>query len=404
MRISTNQIYERGVTSMLAQQERAMKLQNELSSGMKVNTPSDDPIAFAQIELMNQRINTAEIHQKNISDVAGTLNNEDGVLGAIIDNIQSVQELQVQSGNGALTAEDRKSLATQAQGVLDQLITYANAKGLTGEYIFSGSRANNPAVSRSFDSSNNTYSYSFDGDDKRRYQAISDSLQVAVNDTADKLFMNIPAGNGDFSIKQTANPNNGAVVVTGSMVVDRSSYIPGDYTISISGNTVNITDSDNNNVLTTPYISGNTISFNGMSMTLSGEAADGQTFAISSGDKESLFSTVQSLIDNLKAPFDSAADKAAYNQKNSQISMQLNHALSSVTNHRTDLGGRLNQLDSVKNTTDNLVLISKEALKSLQESDPIEVAVQYNLQLVNLQAAQQSFVRIQGLSVFNYIG
>lgn len=55
MRISTSQIYQRGTVNMLQQQEKALKLYEQLSSGLRVKIPSDDPIASTQIELMNQR-------------------------------------------------------------------------------------------------------------------------------------------------------------------------------------------------------------------------------------------------------------------------------------------------------------------------------------------------------------
>lgn len=404
MRISTNQIYERGTTNMMAQNEKAMKLSNQLSTGLRVSSPSDDPVAAAQIELMNQRLNSAQIYQKNNKDITSNLNLEEGVLGSQIGHIQDLLALQIQSGNMIVSKEDRETIANEAQSILDQLISDANSTGLTGEYIFGGSKANIPPITRTYDSSINSYVYTYNGDDKQRFQAISDSMQIAINDSGDNLFMNIPAGNGSFSIKQTANPNNGAVMASAQNVPDTALYIPGNYTISISGNVVNVTDSNNVSVYNAPYESGNNISFNGMTVNLSGVAADGQTFSIESGKKDSIFSTVQRMIDNLRAPYDSPAAKAAIQTENSQIMSQLNNALSNVSNYRSDIGARLNQLESVSNTTENLNLISQEALKQLQEIDPISVATQYNLQLVNLQAAQQSFVRIQNLSIFNYIG
>lgn len=66
MRISTNQIYQNSLSSLLLKQERVAKLQEQLSENfLKVRYSSDDPIAFAQIELMNQRISITELLQKS---------------------------------------------------------------------------------------------------------------------------------------------------------------------------------------------------------------------------------------------------------------------------------------------------------------------------------------------------
>lgn len=219
--------------------------------------------------------------------------------------------------------------------------------------------------------------------------------------------MNIPAGNGSFSIKQTANPNNGTVVASGGTVSNPAGFVPGDYTLTMNApaNTVSIVDASSAPVAGSPfsYESGNTISFNGMSISLSGTIADGQTFSVSTGQNDSVFATVQRMIDNLKAPYTTPADKAATETENNQLTMQLGNAFDNITKYRADLGARLNQLQSTSTSQENLNLITQETLKQLREIDPISVATNYNLQLTNLQAAQKSFVSIQNLSVFNYI-
>ena len=161
MRISTNQMYARGTINMLEQQQKLLKLQNQFSSGLRVNTPSDDPIASSQIELINQRLNSTEIYQKNNTDVSNTLNLQDGMLDSISTSLQSLQRLQVQAGNGTLSEADRKALAEEVQGQLAQLQSYANSKSLTGEFLFSGTKNNIAAISRTYDNSINTYVYSY---------------------------------------------------------------------------------------------------------------------------------------------------------------------------------------------------------------------------------------------------
>jgi len=408
MRISTNQIYARSTNNLLDQQAKLNQLQNQLN-GTRVNSPSDDPIASAQIELMKQRLNSAQIYQNNSQNLNNALNLQDGVMGSTVSSIQSLMTLQTQAQNGVLSKSDRQALGVQAQKILDQLVGYGNSTGLSGEYIFSGSKSDTAAISRTYNSSTNSYDYSYNGDDKQRFQAISDSLQVAANDPGDGLFMNIPAGNGSFSIKQTANPNNGTVVASAGSVSDPLAFTPGDYTITVNTaippNNVTILDNGGNPVTGSPftYQSGEAISFNGMTITLTGAAADGQSFSLKTGENDSLFSTVQRMVDNLNAPYDTTAEKAAIQTENNQIFMQLNNSLTHFSNARADLGSRVNQLTSMGDVNDKTNLINQEVITQLQSSDIISVTSQFQLQLVSLKAAQQSFVQIQGLSVFNYI-
>lgn len=411
MRISTNQIYQRALTNMLTQQARASKLQEQLASGLRVQNPSDDPIASAQIELMNQRINSTELLQKNRLASESALNLEEVILSDTVSSLHRLREIQVQAGNSVLSEDDRKSLAAEAKTILHQLQDYANAKDGNGNYMFSGGQSSTQAIS--LDASGK---YIYNGDNTQRFQAVTGTLLVAINDTADGIFMRIPNGNGSFAITQTATPNTGTASVSTGSVVNATAYVPDNYTMSFATNSqgktvVMVSGALSGNVIPPTglpddaplYQEGSVISFNGMEMTLSGTPQVGDAFSINPAQNESVFSTVQRMIVNLNKPFGTSTDKAATQTENNQLLAQLDSSLTSVLNYQSDVGARLNQLERADNANTILIDTSKEALKHLREIDPVEVATQYNLQLINLQAAQQSFVRIQSLSVFNYI-
>lgn len=411
MRISTNQIYQRGLDNMLTQQERAMKLNDQLASGLRVQSPSDDPIASAQIELMNKRISTTELLQKNRESAEGALNLEESILSGTISSLQRLREIQIQAGNSSLSLEDRKALAVETKIILNQLQDYANSKDGTGSYMFSGGKSATPAISL-----NSSGQYVYNGDSTQRYQAVTGSLQVAINDTGDNLFMRIPNGNGDFTIRHTGAPNTGTASVSTGAIVDATAYVPDDYTMSFALNSqgnlvVLVSGAASGNVIPPSglpddaplYQADSTISFNGMEMTLTGTPQSGDTFSIAPAQNESIFSTVQRMIANLQQPYSTDVEKSATQTENNQLLAQIDSAFSNISNYQSDLGARLNQLESADKTNADLLLTSNEALKKLREINFEATATQYNLQLVNLQAAQQSFVRIQGLSIFNYI-
>ena len=403
MRISTNQIFAQGANNIETQQSKLLNLQNQLSTGLRVQTSADDPVASAQIELMNQRLSQLALYKQNNQSIASSLNTEDGVLSSVTNTIQSLQQLQVQAGSGVLSPADRQSLAVEAKNLLGQLQQSANSTDTIGNYMFAGSVSNTAPIS--VDPSNN---YVYNGDSTQRFQAISDSMQVAINDTGDNLFMKIPAGNGNFSITQPATPNAGTGVISTGSVSNPAAFaanIPGDYTISFAGAPLQYTVTNNTTsavVTSGNYTDGGPISFNGMSVSVTGNPAISDSFNLKTNQNESIFSTVQRMINNLNSP-SSPAGQAASDSENSQILMQLANALNNVSKYRSDVGARLNQLDSVGQTNDNLNLLSQETLNTLQQIDPVQVATSLNQQIVNLQAAQQSFVRIQNLSVFNYI-
>lgn len=147
MRISTNQIYQRGLDNLLTQQERLARLQDQQASGIRVRTPSDDPVASAQIELIKQRINNIELFQNNRQAADSALRLEEGILSNAVNSLHRLREIQIQAGNPSLSEEDRKTLAVEAQALLNQLLDYANTKDSNGSYMFSGSKSLTQPVS-----------------------------------------------------------------------------------------------------------------------------------------------------------------------------------------------------------------------------------------------------------------
>lgn len=410
MRISTNQIYQRSINNIMAQQEKLSRLDDQLSNNRRVQSPSDDPIAAAQIELMSQRLKSSEVYNSNIQSANSKLKFEEGVLTGVKTALQRLREIQVQAGNGALSDSDRKTLANEAQNLLNQLQDYANFKDNDGYYMFSGGKSASAAISLI----NGQYVYN--GDSTQRLQQITDSMQVAINDPGDAIFMQIPDGNGVFTVQQTATPNAGTAIASSGSVINPAAYIPDNYTLTFALNSqgktvVMVTGATTGNVIPSTglpddapvYQDGASITFNGMDIKISGDPQPGDSFAISPAQSSSMFATVQQMIAALTQSHLTPADKAQVQTINNQLLAQIDSALNRVLDVQSDIGSRMNLLDSAENANDNLIEVSTEVLKQLREINPVVVAAEYNAQIYNLQIAQQSFSRLQGLSIFNFI-
>ncbi|KTC74688.1 flagellar hook-associated protein FlgL [Legionella birminghamensis] len=411
MRISTNQIYRRGLDNILEQQLQVSKYQGQLSSGKKVQSPSDDPVAAAKISLMKRRIAATEQLQKNKEGTQAAVSLEEQILGNTVNVVQRIRELQVQAGNSALSDADRLSIAGEAQTLLNQLLDLSNSQDGNGYFMFSGGQTGTQAFAR--DSSGQ---FIYNGDDTQRFQSVTDSMKVALSDPGSDVFMRIRNGNGYFSISQTGSANTGSGVATSGSIVNSSSYVPDDYTLQFSLNSANqlvymVSGASMGNVIPATgnpddaplYTEGEAISFNGLQFTISGMPNPGDDFSITPAKNESVFSTVQRMIDNLKHANVTPADKAAIQTENNQILDQLDSSLDNLLSFQAQTGTRLNQLGIVEKLNDDLLLISHTTLDGLENADLNEAAVNLNLQLIFLQAAQQSFARIQGLTVFNYL-
>lgn len=410
MRISTNQIFSRGLNGMLVQQAETLKLQQQLSSQKKIQSPSEDPLAAAKIQTIKQQLNATDVMQQNREASSASLSFEEGILGNVVNVMQRLRELQVQAGNTALSTVDRKAMSEEAQKLSEQLQDLGNTKDANGYYIFSGSQTATQPFNK-----NTLGQIVYNGDDTQRMQVIGNGMEIAVNDNGADIFMRIPNGNGTFSLNSGPTNTGQAWTNTGS-VVDISSFTRDDYTIQFALNTSNqmvvmISGATLGPIIpasglpddAAPYVEGSAINFNGISITVSGQPAVGDSFEVKPSKNESLFDTAERIVANLQRSFVSASDKAEVQTENNQLMEQLDTSLSNILSYRAETGARLNQLDVVNQINLDIIDISNETLHMVEDIDMAEVAVKLNLQQIYLQAAQQSFARIQGLTVFNYI-
>ncbi|ASQ45588.1 flagellar hook-associated protein FlgL [Legionella clemsonensis] len=411
MRISTNQIFMRGLNNMLAQQVETLKLQQQMSSQKKLQSPSDDPITAAKIDLMKQRINSTERLQKNRDAALSALSHEESTLSNVVNVLQRVREIQVQAGNTSLSEADRKALGEEAHSLLGQLQGLANTQDSNGYFLFSGGKTATQAITRDVNGQ-----FIYNGDETQRFQAISGGLNVAVNDNGSDLFMRILNGNGYFTVSQTATPNTGSAAVNSGTVVDVAAYVPDDYTMQFVLNSANelvvMVSGVNSGSVIPPsgvpddaplYQEGATVTFNGIQITVTGKPDVGDAFSIQPSQNESVFSTVDRMVINLNRSFLTAADKAVVETENHQLLDQLDAALDNILAFQAQVGARLNQLDIAEQVNGDVLQTSQETLSSLEDINLAEVAVKLELQQVYLQAAQQTFAKIQGLSLFDYI-
>ena len=191
MRISTSQIYQQGVQTMLNKQAELAKTQQQVATGDRILAPSDDPAAATRILELNQAIDNNNQFQRNADVAEARLGVEEAVLTGFTDQLQRVRELAIQANNDTLTVEDRGSIATEVGEILDSLLQLANTKDSNGEYIFAGYQTGTEPFSH--DGMGN---FTYAGDQGQRMLQIGSSAQVAIGDSGSDVFLRVDDGAG----------------------------------------------------------------------------------------------------------------------------------------------------------------------------------------------------------------
>jgi flagellar hook-associated protein 3 FlgL len=109
----------------------------ELSTGLKVNQPSDDPAAVAELIVNNAQASAVSTYQSNISSLQGTLQVADSTLNSVVTNLSQAISLGVEGANSSMNQTDRNAIAQEVNGIQQQILDYAN-QSFEGNYLFAG--------------------------------------------------------------------------------------------------------------------------------------------------------------------------------------------------------------------------------------------------------------------------
>jgi flagellar hook-associated protein 3 FlgL len=137
----------------------------------------------------------------------------------------------------------------------------------------------------------------------------------------------------------------------------------------------------------------------GAQLSISGTPANGDSFTVKPSTSQDVFKTLADLATLLET----ATSSTALTNQLGGLQRNLDNALNNVLGVRSSVGSRMKELDGLKNGNESMALVYSQSLSSLQDLDYMKAASDFSQQQVNLQAAQQSFVKIAGLSLFNYL-
>ena len=132
MRVSTNSVYELGVTSILRQQEGMLKTQQQVSTGRRILTPADDPAAAARALDVTQAESINTQYAENRNNAKASLGLAESVLQAVTNLIHDVRTVALNAGNPTLVDNDRAGLATELRGRFEELMGLANSTDGSG--------------------------------------------------------------------------------------------------------------------------------------------------------------------------------------------------------------------------------------------------------------------------------
>ncbi|MBA1182732.1 flagellar hook-associated protein FlgL [Pseudomonas oryzihabitans] len=432
MRISTAQAFNNGISGLQNNYGNVTRTQEEISTGKKILTPADDPVAsvkllqISQEEALNSQYNTGMTAAKN------SLNSEEAMLTSVETVLTRIREIAVQAGNGALDPTDRASLAKEIGQREDELMNLMNSKDASGKYLFSGSMGDTQPYVRNADGT-----YSYNGDEGQRSVQIASSTFVPISDSGKDAFENNFNANRVTTAPTAGNTGTGRISLglvedkkvyddsfpastppaasdgIGIHFLDDKKYVIYDLANAPTAAQWAAYDPANPPAgqLKADSIDGNPstndfIRFGGVKVQIDGVPAAGDEFKVTrdtANEKRSLLNVVSDLRKALESG--DGSTEGVYKMRDSAAVAlsNLDTAYTQVDGIRGKVGARLNVIDSTSDFIADVSLVNKSVQSDLQDLDYAEALSRYALQNTVLQATQQSFVKVSQLSLFNYL-
>ncbi len=397
MRVSTMGSYANGLSAMQRLQAALNQTQRQISSGRRILTPSDDPLASARSVEIRESIGRLEQFDRNANMATNRLAQEESSLGSVNNVLQRVRELALQANNATQNNETRQLIAIEMRQSLDQLVQLANQKDGSGNYMFSGNLESTTPVTRMGGS------FTYNGDQGQRFIQIGEGRQVADGDSGAAIFFKIRGGNGSF-VTSPAATNSGSGILGPGSVVDPSAWDQDQYTIRfIDPANYEVLDSGGGVISTATFQDGDTLAFRGIEFSLNGQPEAGDEFTVAPSPYQDVFSMVDQLATALETgSSDTASMAALHNEVNAGL-QNIDQAIGNVLDVRVAVGSRLGAIESQVDSNGAFKLNFRDTLASIEDLDYAEAISRLSLEATTLEAAQQSFIRTQGLSLFNYL-
>ena len=399
MRMSTVQIFNQGVNNLLDRQSDVTKTQEQLASGKRIMNASEDPAGAARTLDITSQLARIDAYQRNTGMVQSNLGLEEGALSGVINDLQRARELTIQGNNATMTASDRGSIAVELSAILESLIARGNTQDASGEYIFGGFQSGVQPFSKT------TGGAAYNGDDGQRFMQVSADVQIASSNPGSEVFMSATAGNGSFDYRSAAN-NAGTAVVTTTAAA--ANYVPDTYTLAfIKANandpiTYTVTGASGQ-VATGNYTENGAITFANGEIRLKGIPVHGDNLTITSVPRQDIFTTIKDIESVFANASDTTASATRVHNEASRALSNLDNALEKVLTVQSDVGTRLRRTEMQTETNEAFNYQLKETLSGLQDLDYAEAISRLNIQMLALQAAQQTFAKTQNMSLFNYL-
>lgn len=398
--------YSNFSSSLAAQEAQINVLQQQISTGLTVQTPDQNPAAYETAALGNDqvaRLTNDNTTQASIQVQLGSANDAYSSMSSLLNNVQGIVE---QALNGTTNSQNMNALSGQVQSAAQQLLALGNTTAPNGTYLFGGSRG---GVAPFQEDSSGNIVYFGDGASSQANIGEAATASTIANGT---VFVSALQGDGIGSVTATAsNAGTGQIIPEGTVnAAAANAFQQGSAPITVTfgaGNSYTATQGGSTiasgTLSTAAGSAGTSVQLAGVDYNITGTPSSGDSFTIAPARTQSAFTLLKNIYTALANAGTTPAQVAQTNQLLNQGLAGIAQYQQSVTTAQAQNGVTLEALSATATgNTDQSTEAQTNVNNATAVNTPVAIAA-LDQTMTALQAAMKTFGTVQNLSLFNYI-
>ena len=373
--------------------EAMIVLQEQASTGSRVNRTSDDPSTAYRILGLNSQVNTLKNYQDNLSDAIGLLELSSTVIQDMVSSFRDVKGSLTQITNGIYDEESRKRAAEGVKHTLEHIVLLANSEH-TGRYLFGGENSTSaPYVAQRTDGEITRVTYQ--GSHSNRNIEVAPNVESSAFYIGDDIFRSDDRSTPVFQGDTSAGAGTGTSSVRGSTWLTVTGTA-GDYNLSIDGGATTVnTDGTDTNLAVTNSITGEVLYVDATQIT--GTGVD----LVRVPGTYDIFSSLIGIRDILNNDNNLPEVQVREMLENSIDSLdEINELL---VRAEVSIGSRIGFLNDLSDTVKNVEYNAEDESTRLVEADIAQIAIDLSRREVLYQMSLSVAAKVLSVSLLDFI-
>ena len=395
-----NSIYNNTIWALSNQANELNRLQEMAATGQKVNKPSDNPASANRLLEINSELREIETDLSSIGEISSRLEMSSSLIQNITDQIGDIRAriTNILSGvqSGETADATRLAVAEEFDDLLEQFVSLANSQK-AGSYLFAGSDSSNPPYETTRNAEGDIVSVKYVGSYDERKVKVASGVEMPACLVGEDIFKSDNRSAPEFIGETGAKPGSGTSTIRGTVWLEITEPSPGVWRLSI--------DDDLSSYVDIPPASENTMVTNSKT----GEVLYVDTTNITSTGLEAvavdgtydIFNSLIGIRDLLRSEQDISGE---------QFDEMLNYSVEALgdvneglTRAFTYIGGRIETLECLKDSLEDIEISSEQERSRLQDADIAKLSVDITELSTLYQMTMNVAGKVFNLSILDYI-